>query len=102
MFNYIINESIDTKHISDKWDINFDSYFSKELADLVVFFDDGLVVWDEATIRATNYGRYFQRQLCEVFDAYVVQEGYKHSRESEDGRRSFQRNILNDVAREKN
>ena len=42
MFNYIINESIDTKHISDKWDINFDSYFSKELADLVVFFDDGL------------------------------------------------------------
>ena len=101
MFNYIINESIDTKYISNKWDINFDSYFSKELADLVVFFDDGLVVWDEATIRATNYGRYFQRQLCEVFDTYVVQEGYKHSRESEDGRRSFQRKILNDVARGK-
>jgi oxygen-independent coproporphyrinogen-3 oxidase len=47
------------------------AYFARELADLNVLVDQGLVVMDEAGIQVTADGWFFVRAVAMVFDRYL-------------------------------
>ncbi len=54
--------------------IDFDRYFSAELADLRSMADDGLVQLDEEWIAVTARGRMLVRNICMVFDKFLRRE----------------------------
>ncbi|MBX9902816.1 MAG: oxygen-independent coproporphyrinogen III oxidase [Burkholderiales bacterium] len=54
--------------------IDFDQYFSGELADLRAMADDGLVQLDAEWITVTARGRMLVRNICMVFDKYLQRE----------------------------
>ena len=54
--------------------IDFDRYFSGELADLSAMADDGLVQLDAEWITVTARGRMLVRNICMVFDKYLRRE----------------------------
>ena len=54
--------------------IDFDRYFSEELADLRSMVDDGLVQLDAEWITVTARGRMLIRNICMVFDKYLRRE----------------------------
>lgn len=54
--------------------IDFDGYFSGELADLRGMADDGLVQLDAEWITVTARGRMLIRNICMVFDKYLRRE----------------------------
>ena len=54
--------------------IDFDRYFSGELADLRGMVDDGLVQLDAEWITVTARGRMLVRNICMVFDKYLRRE----------------------------
>jgi oxygen-independent coproporphyrinogen-3 oxidase len=57
--------------ISCEFDIDFDRYFSDELARLEPFREDGLIILDANEIRTTQLGRIFIRNLAMTFDPYL-------------------------------
>jgi oxygen-independent coproporphyrinogen-3 oxidase len=61
----LAKESIETAYL-----IDFDRYFARELAELEIFVDDGLLELDDS-ISVTRKGRLFVRNICMVFDRYL-------------------------------
>src|SRR5256885_8485182 len=60
--------------ISREFGIEFDEYFAPELQRLEAPRDDGLVLLERDTIRATWLGRIFIRNLAMVFDPYLEKQ----------------------------
>jgi len=94
MFDFILFDAIDKTKFNNKYDIDFDDYFSVEMEWMGDFIDDGLIEDSGDVIRMTENGRLYQRQVCALFDTYVRSgSSYKHSREFDNGRNGFNRNI---------
>ena len=62
---------IDFKLIADQFGINFNEYFSAELAKLLPMENDGLLRMELAAIQVLPAGRLLIRNICMVFDAYL-------------------------------
>jgi oxygen-independent coproporphyrinogen-3 oxidase len=60
--------------ISEKFGIAFDEYFAPELERLKPAQEDGLVVINDAEIRANWLGRIFIRNLAMIFDPYLEKQ----------------------------
>ncbi|MHA1598897.1 MAG: oxygen-independent coproporphyrinogen III oxidase [Alphaproteobacteria bacterium] len=94
IFDFLLYEKIDKAKFRDEYGVDdFDTYFAPELQELTEFVEDGLVEIDENEIRITDIGRFYQRQVCKVFDLYDRKFGYKYSREFEDGITALDRKI---------
>lgn len=94
MFDIVLYEKISKAKFRDRYGIDdFDAYFATEVEMLEEFVEDGLVEIDADEIRITDVGRFYQRQVCKVFDLYDRKSGYKHSREFEDGKTALDRRI---------
>ncbi|TYP94795.1 oxygen-independent coproporphyrinogen-3 oxidase [Fodinibius salinus] len=62
---------VDFDEIAEKWEINFSYYFSDELARLQELENDDLVIRTNDTIRITEQGRLFLRNIAMCFDKYL-------------------------------
>lgn len=60
--------------IENEFQIQFDDYFSNELADLAAMQHDGLVELSSNEIRVTPLGRIFIRNLAMPFDRYLREQ----------------------------
>ena len=58
--------------IEKKWKIDFYSYFAAAGIELEALAADGLVSLNHQTICVTPLGRFFQRNIAMVFDAYLA------------------------------
>ena len=67
------NLYVDKNMISEKYDIDFDHYFTEDLPLLSTFIDDGLVENSEEFIRVDQKARLLIRIICMSFDAYMKQ-----------------------------
>ena len=65
------NLFLDKNKISEKYKINFDEYFAKDLPLLDTFIEDGLVVNSNDTIQVAQKARLLIRIICMSFDAYM-------------------------------
>jgi oxygen-independent coproporphyrinogen-3 oxidase len=63
--------SIDKNEISDKYQINFDKYFSKEINKLKSFFDDELLFIENDKIYLTEIGKHFANLIGSNFDIFI-------------------------------
>lgn len=52
--------------------INFHDYFREQLTTLQSMNDDGLITINDVGIEVTERGRFFIRNICMVFDRYLV------------------------------
>ncbi len=68
----------------DQFWVAFDTVFSEELTALNGFVADGLVTMGDDGIWLTDTGRFFVRNICAVFDAYLRKEA---------GHRRFSRTV---------
>ena len=94
MFDIVLFEAIDKNKICERFELdNFDDRFAQELGMLSQFAKDGLIKMDDRYVRVTDEGRFYQRQICRVFDVYDRKYGYAHSREFDDGLKSLDRHI---------
>jgi oxygen-independent coproporphyrinogen-3 oxidase len=62
--------AVDRAAISERYAMHFDTYFARELLDLVALAQDGLVEIG-GIIRVTPTGRFLLRNIAMVFDAYL-------------------------------
>src|SRR5215831_3785170 len=60
--------------IAREFGVDFDEYFTNELQSLESAREDGLVLLDATTIRATWLGRIFIRNLAMTFDPYLEKQ----------------------------
>ncbi|HEV2491112.1 MAG TPA: oxygen-independent coproporphyrinogen III oxidase [Candidatus Acidoferrales bacterium] len=60
--------------IEEKFNIHFDEYFARELAELAPMRDDGLVILEPGEIRVTPLGRIFIRNIAIPFDRYLHEQ----------------------------
>ncbi|MBF0255198.1 MAG: oxygen-independent coproporphyrinogen III oxidase [Gammaproteobacteria bacterium] len=60
--------------IETAWQIDFASYFSRELGELRDMEQDGLLSLDTQGIRVLPAGRFLIRNICMSFDAYLQQK----------------------------
>lgn len=72
----VINEimchlEINKKEIENKYGIDFDEYFSKSIAELKQFENDGLAVNDKNKITIAETGKLIIRNIAMCFDAYL-------------------------------
>lgn len=67
MCNLFLNKA----KINEKYNINFDEYFSEDLPLLDTFIEDGLVVNTDETIEVNQKARLLIRIICMSFDAYM-------------------------------
>lgn len=67
----ICNFSLTLAAIEQRWNINFTDYFSKELNNLVMMEEDGLLTVDSKMILVEAKGRLLIRNICMQFDAYL-------------------------------
>lgn len=65
---------LDKAAFGKQWNVDFDSHFADALEDLKDMHDDGLVMLDSATIRVTEAGRVFLRNIAMAFDGYLRQQ----------------------------
>ncbi|MBT3237397.1 MAG: oxygen-independent coproporphyrinogen III oxidase [Rhodospirillaceae bacterium] len=94
MFDVVLYEKISKAKFRDQYGVeNFDEYFAPELKELAEFVTDRLVEIDADEIRITDTGRFYQRQVCKVFDLYDREHGYTHSREFDDGTAALDRKV---------
>lgn len=61
--------------VEERYGINFDEYFSKELKRLAAFEDDGLLILHPDRIEITDSGRILIRNIAMVFDVYLEAPG---------------------------
>lgn len=71
IFSLICHFEMSKQAIEQKFSINFDEYFTRELGLLVPYVEDGLLTIDEHKIVITNRGRLLIRNICMMFDAYL-------------------------------
>ena len=62
---------LDFKKIEDKFDIEFESYFAKELDDLKDMQKDDLLQFNDNGFTVSPAGRILVRHICMVFDIYL-------------------------------
>lgn len=67
----ICNFHLDKKVISEKFGIDFDTYFAEDLALLTNFIADNLLEVNEKSIQVTLKGRLLIRNICMCFDIYL-------------------------------
>lgn len=67
MCHFILH--IDT--LERRWDFNFAAHFKKELADLEILKDDGLLTLDREKLCILPAGRLLVRNVCMIFDRYL-------------------------------
>jgi len=65
------NLYLDKEIINEKYNINFDDYFAKDLPLLDTFIEDGLVKNTEKSITVNQKARLLIRNICMSFDAYM-------------------------------
>lgn len=68
----ICNFALDISSIEHVWDIQFAEYFEEALPKLRALQKDDLLEVDERAIRVLPRGRLLIRNICMVFDAYLV------------------------------
>lgn len=69
------NVALETRHT-----ISFNTYFQKELSELIGFTQDGILEITSTSLNVTLLGRFFLRNICSVFDNLGLQ--YLHNIES--------------------
>ena len=69
-FSLQCNQILNTKNISSKYKINFNDYFKKELLEFKEREKEGMLKVNSNSIEVTTYGRYFIRQICQIFDTF--------------------------------
>ncbi|MGB1201604.1 MAG: oxygen-independent coproporphyrinogen III oxidase [Cognaticolwellia aestuarii] len=67
MCNLIVTKA----DIEQKYAIDFDHYFDRELASLNTFVEDGLMSIDKAQLKISPKARLLVRNICMTFDAYM-------------------------------
>ena len=65
------NLYVDKAQFSEKYDIDFDQYFSESLAQLTPFIDDNLLTNNKEQIKIHPRGRLLVRNICMNFDQYL-------------------------------
>ncbi len=63
------------EEIENKYEINFDKYFSGELDNMRNLKIDGLVVLNSNCIEVTETGQFFLRNIASAFDVYLQKNG---------------------------
>jgi oxygen-independent coproporphyrinogen-3 oxidase len=66
---------LDFATAADDWDIDVGGHFADALAQLEEPVSDGLVEVSDAGLRVTPRGRFFLRNICMPFDAYLAAPG---------------------------
>ena len=64
----ICRHSLDFTEIENRYDIEFNKYFSEEINLLKDLLDDGMLIFAGRSIEVTSLGRIFIRHICKVFD----------------------------------
>ena len=67
--------SLDYEWVESNFDVDPRTHFSEPLAELAPMAADGLVELDANGLRVTAAGRFFLRNLCMPFDAYLEAPG---------------------------
>ena len=67
----ICNFQLSFADIAERYALDFQDYFSQDLALLRPFVEDGLVLLDESGIRVPATGRLLIRNICMCFDSYL-------------------------------
>jgi oxygen-independent coproporphyrinogen-3 oxidase len=74
------NFVVDLGEVSERWGIDFRSYFARDLELLVPYSEEGLVLVEDQIIRPTPTGELFVRNLAMCFDRYMRE---RHADEKE-------------------
>ena len=75
------NLTLDFAAMSQKLGIDFQTYFSRELAALAPFEEDGLVKRCDSGLEVTETGRLFIRNIAMCFDTTLAPAGERrHSK----------------------
>jgi len=74
------NFVVDLGEVSERWGIDFRSYFARDLELLVPYSEEGLVLVEDQIIRPTATGELFVRNLAMCFDRYMRE---RHADEKE-------------------
>ena len=64
--------------VEKEFKIKFDTYFDEELKDLVGLIEDGLIKLENDSIYVTHLGRFFVRNIANVFDIHYRNQIKKH------------------------
>jgi oxygen-independent coproporphyrinogen-3 oxidase len=65
------NFAIDIGAVEERWGVDFRSYFAPDLELLDAYREEGLVLVEDRSIRATPTGELFVRNLAMCFDRYM-------------------------------
>jgi oxygen-independent coproporphyrinogen III oxidase len=71
------NQKLKFEEINNKYKINFETYFKKELEVLKTLENQNFIKINSKEINVTVLGRYFVRHLCQVFDN-IISESKKY------------------------
>lgn len=82
IFDIINYGEIDIKKIENKFQINFEQYFSREFKDLKDFQNDKILNISDNKIKETEIGKELRIYIANIFDIFKF---YKHSKEFRDG-----------------
>ena len=74
---FLCQDAVDVEEIENRYEINFHSYFSDELADLDRFVEDEMLDRTEHELKITELGKLFNRHICRVFDNFIKNKEYK-------------------------
>ena len=78
--NIMSNFQLYKQDIEDKYHINFDRYFFRELQAMQNLEVDGLVNLSAKHIKVTDLGRLLVRNIAVIFDTYITKKEQKFSR----------------------
>lgn len=70
----ICHFQLDMQHIADKYQLNFNDYFSDSLTAIKPLQADGLVIIKDNLISVTARGNLFIRIICMCFDAHLQKQ----------------------------
>ena len=78
--NIMSNFQLQKQDIEDRYHINFDDYFFRELQAMQNLEVDGLVNLSAKHIKVTEIGRLLVRNIAVIFDTYITKKEQKFSR----------------------
>lgn len=71
IMSLITELQLDMDECAERFGTDLSGHFHRELGELQIMEQDGLVEIDERRIRVTDSGRAFLRNICMTFDAYL-------------------------------
>lgn len=81
IMDLMCSSTIDFQKMGQKYDIDFNNYFSAELGQIKSYADEGLITLDHQGLSVTPKGRLFVRAVAMVFDQYLSRQSTaKYSR----------------------